>query len=84
MTASLATSKQMLHSKAAFEFESSAESVLLSLLFSVAAAPSLFISSLSEVLELSLLLSVSFSLILGLAPPLSSFLIVFSVIWFLA
>merc|ERR1719266_2135620 len=46
MTASLATSKQMLHSKAAFEFESSAESVLLSLLFSVAAAPSLFISSL--------------------------------------
>ena len=80
MTASLATSKQILHSKAALVFESSVASLLFSLLFAAAAPPSLFLSSLSDALD-TLGLRLSFSLILGLAPPLSSFLLTFSFIW---
>ena len=80
ITASLATSKQILHSKAALVFESSVASLLFSLLFAAAAPPSLFLSSLSDALD-TLGLRLSFSLILGLAPPLSSFLLTFSFIW---
>ena len=77
MTASLATSKQILHSKAALVFESSVASFLFSLTVSAASAPNLFSSLLLDVVELSLI-RISFSLILGLAPPLSTLFVTFS------
>ena len=80
ITASLATIKHILHSKAALTFELMVTSPLFSLVFASAAPPSLFLSSLSDALD-TLGLRLSFSLILGLAPPLSSFLLTFSFIW---
>ena len=72
MTASLATSKQILHSKAALLLDSSGSSLLPLLFVSVAVAPILSVLLLPELHETLILLVESFSRILGIAPPLSS------------
>ena len=82
ITASLATSKQILHSKAAFALDSS------SLLFCSVLTPDVLASSLSllvlsELYALLLVVGVSCSLILGLAPPLSPLFCVASLVRFL-
>ena len=82
ITASLATSKQILHSKAAFALDSS------SLLFGSVLTPDVLASSLSllllsELYALLLVVGVSCSLILGLAPPLSPLFCVASLVRFL-
>ena len=82
ITASLATSKQILHSKAALALDSS------SLLFCSVLTPDVLASSLSllvlsELYALLLVVGVSCSLILGLAPPLSPLFCVASLVRFL-
>ena len=82
ITASLATSKQILHSKAAFALDSS------SLFFCSVLTPDVLASSLSllvlsELYALLLVVGVSCSLILGLAPPLSPLFCVVSLVRFL-